>query len=95
MLCRRSDQGTAYGVTESRRRTGHHDHSASAGRLMAGRPRKAAAKPAKSLEATLWDAADKLRGNLEAAEYKHVVLGLVFLKYVSDAFAARRLKLAR
>lgn len=45
----------------------------------------------KSLEATLWEAADKLRGNLEAAEYKHVVLGLVFLKYVSDAFTTRRL----
>ena len=45
--------------------------------------------PAKSLEATLWEAADKMRGNLEAAEYKHVVLGLVFLKYVTDAFEAR------
>lgn len=50
-------------------------------------------RPAKSLEATLWEAADKLRGNLEAAEYKHIVLGLVFLKYVSDAFTARRLEL--
>ncbi|HTX44645.1 MAG TPA: class I SAM-dependent DNA methyltransferase, partial [Solirubrobacteraceae bacterium] len=50
-------------------------------------------KPAKSLEATLWEAADKLRGNLEAAEYKHVVLGLVFLKYVSDAFTKRRREL--
>lgn len=37
-------------------------------------------------EATLWAAADKLRGNLDSAEYKHVVLGLIFLKYVSDAF---------
>ena len=46
--------------------------------------------PTKSLEATLWEAADKMRGNLEAAEYKHVVLGLVFLKYVTDAFEARR-----
>jgi type I restriction enzyme M protein len=45
------------------------------------------------LESTLWDAADKLRGNLEAAEYKHVVLGLVFLKYVSDAFTSRRTSL--
>jgi type I restriction enzyme M protein len=54
------------------------------------RARKSAARPAKSLEATLWEAADKLRGNLEAAEYKHVVLGLVFLKYVSDAFSTRR-----
>lgn len=47
-------------------------------------------KKNKTLEATLWEAADKLRGNLEAAEYKHVVLGLVFLKYVSDAFENRR-----
>jgi type I restriction enzyme M protein len=47
----------------------------------------------RSLEDTLWDAADKLRGNLEAAEYKHVVLGLVFLKYVSDAFETRRKEL--
>jgi type I restriction enzyme M protein len=37
-------------------------------------------------EATLWLAADKLRNNMDAAEYKHVVLGLVFLKYISDAF---------
>jgi type I restriction enzyme M protein len=41
-------------------------------------------------EATLWQAADKLRGNLDAAEYKHVVLGLIFLKYVSDAFDEAR-----
>ncbi len=38
------------------------------------------------LEAKLWTAADKLRGHLDAAEYKHVVLGLIFLKYISDAF---------
>jgi len=37
-------------------------------------------------ESTLWAAADKLRNNLDAAEYKHVVLGLIFLKYISDAF---------
>jgi type I restriction enzyme M protein len=37
-------------------------------------------------EATLWSAADKLRANMDAAEYKHVVLGLIFLKYISDAF---------
>ena len=37
-------------------------------------------------EATLWQAADKLRNNMDAAEYKHVVLGLIFLKYISDAF---------
>ncbi len=38
---------------------------------------------------TLWQAADKLRGNMDAAEYKHVVLGLIFLKYISDAFQGR------
>ncbi|MCX9026117.1 MAG: class I SAM-dependent DNA methyltransferase [Candidatus Methanoperedens sp.] len=39
------------------------------------------------LERTLWAAADKLRNNMDAAEYKHVVLGLIFLKYISDAFS--------
>src|SRR5687768_2796288 len=37
-------------------------------------------------ESHLWAAADKLRANMDAAEYKHVVLGLIFLKYISDAF---------
>jgi len=45
-------------------------------------------------EATLFHAADKLRNNMDAAEYKHVVLGLVFLKYVSDAFEERRAALS-
>jgi type I restriction enzyme M protein len=40
-------------------------------------------------EQTLWQAADKLRGNMDAADYKHVVLGLIFLKYISDAFQER------
>src|SRR3954451_3943559 len=44
----------------------------------------------KSLEQRLWDAADSLRGNQEPSEYKHVVLGLVFLKYISDRFDERR-----
>src|SRR5262249_9496606 len=38
------------------------------------------------LESKLWAAADKLRGHLDAAEYKNVVLGLIFLKYISDSF---------
>ena len=38
------------------------------------------------LEVYLWKAADKLRKNIDAAEYKHVVLGLIFLRYISDAF---------
>lgn len=44
----------------------------------------------KTLEQTLWETADKLRGNQEPSEYKHVVLGLVFLKYISDRFEERR-----
>ena len=47
-------------------------------------------KQQKTLEQTLWEAADKLRGNQEPSEYKHVVLGLVFLKYISDRFEERR-----
>jgi type I restriction enzyme M protein len=44
-------------------------------------------------EDKLWAAADKLRGSMEAAEYKHVVLGLIFLKYISDAFEQRHQEL--
>ncbi len=40
-------------------------------------------------EPTLWQAADKLRGHMHAADYKHFVLGLIFLKYVSDALQER------
>ncbi len=43
-------------------------------------------KNSESLEQQLWKAADKLRKNIDAAEYKHVVLGLIFLRYISDAF---------
>lgn len=45
------------------------------------------------IEAKLWQAADKLRNNMDAAEYKHVVLGLIFLKYISDAFEAKHKEL--
>src|SRR4051812_46320083 len=45
-------------------------------------------------EEKLWQAADKMRGHMDAAEYKHVALGLVFLKYISDAFEEFRDKLA-
>lgn len=48
----------------------------------------------KDLEKTLWAAADKMRSNMDAAEYKHVVLGLIFLKYISDAFGDRYHQLA-
>src|SRR5256885_8541296 len=44
-------------------------------------------------ESKLWAAADALRNNMDAAEYKHVVLGLIFLKYISDAFEAKHAEL--
>jgi type I restriction-modification system DNA methylase subunit len=43
-------------------------------------------KQEEPIEKQLWKAADKLRKNIDAAEYKHIVLGLIFLKYISDAF---------
>ena len=51
---------------------------------------KQAASTSKELKDTLWKAADKLRGSMDASQYKDIVLGLVFLKYVSDAFEERR-----
>ena len=61
------------------------------------RPPKSPAEKSKTavigFEAKLWLAADKLRNNMDAAEYKHVVLGLIFLKYISDAFEEMRARL--
>jgi type I restriction enzyme M protein len=59
------------------------------------RPRSTSADATANLgfEAKLWLAADKLRNNMDAAEYKHVVLGLIFLKYISDTFEEHRAKL--
>lgn len=51
------------------------------------------ATPIKEFQDTLWKAADKLRGSMDASQYKDIVLGLVFLKYVTDAFDARRQEL--
>jgi len=53
------------------------------------------AKDNQNLEQKLWLAADKLRNNMDAAEYKHVVLGLIFLKYISDAFKNLQRKLEK
>ncbi len=59
------------------------------------RPKKSETTAANlGFEAKLWLAADKLRNNMDAAEYKHVVLGLIFLKYISDTFEEHRAKLA-
>ena len=55
---------------------------------MARKPNNSSAKL--GFEAQLWAAADKLRGNMESSDYKHVALGLIFLKHISDAFEAKR-----
>lgn len=52
--------------------------------------KKTTTKKAKSFEQTLWDTADKLRGSVESSEYKHVVLSLIFLKFISDKFEERK-----
>lgn len=51
------------------------------------------AKKEKPMEEALWDSANKLRGSVESSEYKHVVLGLIFLKFVSDRYEVRRAEL--
>jgi type I restriction enzyme M protein len=45
------------------------------------------------IKVTLWKSADKLRAQMDAAEYKHIVLGLIFLKYISDSFTAQQDKI--
>jgi type I restriction enzyme M protein len=54
---------------------------------------KAAPKNEKGFEESLWDSANRLRGSVESSEYKHVVLSLIFLKFVSDKFEERRTEL--
>ena len=54
------------------------------------RRRKKKEAPAKDFKALLWASADKLRAQMDAAEYKHLVLGLISLKYVSDTFVEQR-----
>lgn len=53
----------------------------------------AKAAPTKSFEELLWDTANKLRGSVESSEYKHIVLSLIFLKFISDTFEQQRRKL--
>lgn len=55
--------------------------------------KKVTTKKEKSLEEKLWDAANKMRGSVEPSEYKHIVLSLIFLKFISDTFEKQRKKL--
>lgn len=88
------DQAESYHF-QTRFSTDHH-RTRTTNRKMAKKKSAKEAKPAAQrsanpsanlgFEAKLWSAADKLRNNMDAAEYKHTVLGLIFLKYISDAF---------
>ena len=50
---------------------------------------------AQDFKAVLWASADKLRAQMDAAEYKHLVLGLIFLKYISDTFVEQQQKVLK
>ena len=84
-----------WGWTCNGRRPGHEMNSR--GSLLAKRNSNAQSPETTSAtvgyEAELWKMADALRGSMDAAEYKHVVLGLIFLKYISDAFEEQHAKL--
>ena len=67
-------------------------HEAPAAPVAGGRGRAKKEAAARDFKAVLWASADKLRAQMDAAEYKHLVLGLIFLKYISDTFAEHRAK---
>lgn len=85
-------------IRPGRGRGGAVEHVASAPTPAQAEPAARSAKPARAngnggdlgFEAELFKAADKLRGNMEPSDYKHVALGLIFLKHISDSFEARR-----
>jgi len=60
---------------------------------MPARKKKTAAKKTKSFEEALWDSANRLRATVESSEFKHVVMSLIFLKFVSDKFEERKAEL--
>ncbi len=97
-----TDPGGLCGVADGHNRMANLPsllQNAQQGIIMAKKPKQAstarnlATPPISAFEAKLWAAADALRNNMDAAEYKHVVLGLIFLKYISDAFEAKHAEL--
>ena len=71
----------------------YNSHQIFPERVHHGQSTNQKAKAKKGFEDTLWDTANQLRGSVESSEYKHVVLSLVFLKFISDKFEARRQKM--
>lgn len=68
----------------------HDSDREGAGTLAKAKSKKQTKEAAIGFEAELWQMADKMRGQMDSSEYKHYVLGLIFLKYISDAFDTRR-----
>ena len=62
---------------------------------MAVKGNKKKEAPSKDFKAVLWASADKLRAQMDSAEYKHLVLGLIFLKYISDTFVEQQQKVLK
>lgn len=95
--CRARPQATCERPQAGKKRNGRKRPAAGAP-AVATKPRREARASAQTTATTgyeteLWAAANTLRGNMDAAEYKHVVLGLIFLKYISDAFEERHAQL--
>jgi len=93
-----ADQFSTPDAAMTRKKPGIPPHEAAPKREGVGRKAKIERNTSRNganlgFEAKLWQAVDKLRNNMDAAEYKHVVLGLIFLKYISDSFEEHRAKL--
>jgi type I restriction enzyme M protein len=86
----RKGQGRGGSVRLAEGIEGGSRYEAPAAPAAGGRGRAKKEAPAKDFKAVLWASADKLRAQMDAAEYKHLVLGLIFLKYISDTFAAQQ-----
>src|ERR1700682_3634476 len=96
----RRDAAISAARTESPKAKGHAKNSepdSANAEMVVEKPRKVKKINGGDLpfEATLWSTADQLRGAMDASEYKHVVLGLIFLKYISDAFEERHAELQK
>ena len=85
-------RGGAIGLAEGIEGGSRHEVPAAPAAAGNGRGRAKKDTAAKDFKAVLWAAADKLRAQMDAAEYKHLVLGLIFLKYISDSFSEHQAK---
>jgi len=83
-------RGGAIGLAEGIEGGSRYEAPSAAAAAGNGRGRAKKEAPAKDFKTVLWASADKLRAQMDAAEYKHLVLGLIFLKYISDTFAAQQ-----